>query len=70
MKKKEVEIFGELTPSEKLLGFRVRDGMVWVDGALTQGWSVPRIDHMQKAVKVIDGLLDEFKKKIEDARTV
>ena len=46
---------------EKLLGFRVKDGMVWIEGKMFKGFVVPRIDHMQKAVEVIQGLLDRQK---------
>lgn len=46
---------------EKLLGFRVKDGMVWIEGKMFKEWTVPRIDHMQKAVEVIQGLLDRQK---------
>jgi hypothetical protein len=48
---------GEPTPIEKILDFRVKDGMVWVEGKETKGWSVPRIRDMKKAVEVIGNLL-------------
>jgi hypothetical protein len=49
----------ELSEIEKLLGFRVRNGMVLVSGE----WSVPRIQDMRKAVEVIQGLIDKQKEK-------
>jgi hypothetical protein len=45
----------ELSEVEKLLGFRVRNGMVLVAGE----WSVPRIREMKKAVEVIQVLIDK-----------
>jgi hypothetical protein len=45
----------EITEVEKLLGFRVYAGMVWIEHF--KSWTVPRIDHMQKAVEVIEKLL-------------
>lgn len=47
----------EPTEAEKMLGFRVKNGMVYVDGRITSNWSVPRICDMQKAVEVIEKLL-------------
>ena len=49
----------ELTEPEKLLGFRVRNGMILVGGE----WSVPRIQEMRKAVEVIQVLIDKQKEK-------
>jgi hypothetical protein len=47
----------EPSEAEELLGFRVKEGMVWVGGKIISSWSVPRIDHMKKAVEVIEKLL-------------
>lgn len=49
----------ELSEVEKLLGFRVRNGMVLVAGE----WSVPRIREMKKAVEVIQELLEQMRDK-------
>lgn len=57
----DVEPIGEPTEIEKLLGFRVKDGMVWIDGKISRSWTVPRIDHLTKAVEVIEKLLLEKK---------
>jgi hypothetical protein len=55
----DTEPQGESSEIEKMLGFRVKEGMVWVDGKETKGWSCPRIDHLAKAVEVIEKLLEE-----------
>lgn len=46
---------GESSETEKLLGFRVKEGMVWNEHF--NSWTVPRNDNMQKAVEVIEELL-------------
>jgi hypothetical protein len=48
---------GKPSKVESLLGYRVKEGMVWVDGKQTRSWTVPRIDHLAKAVAVIEKLL-------------
>ena len=52
----------ELTEIEKQLGFRIKSGMIWSKSL--EIWTVPRIDHMQKAMQ----LLEEYKRKLEELK--
>jgi hypothetical protein len=57
----ELEIKETSAEVEALLGFKIQNGMVWMEGKFYTGWTVPRIDHMQKAIEIIQGLLDRQK---------
>jgi hypothetical protein len=47
----------KMTSAEKLLGFRVKNGMTWYQNI--EAWGCPLILHMQKAVEVIEQLIKE-----------
>jgi hypothetical protein len=61
---------GEPSETEELLGFRVKNGMTWYKN--TEAWGVPLINHLQKAVEVIEQLIkripsdEEIAKAAED----